>query len=75
MLIENFLSYMKVFCYYSDVRLKKFTDERNSYLDEIKRLKSELQEEKHHSDSHYNGTDSDDLEDAQSEITLIPIRI
>lgn len=61
---ENILDYL-------DVRLKKFTEERNSYLEEINQLKLELQEAKRHSDSHYNGTDSDDLEDAQSKIGLV----
>jgi len=59
---------MQKFWNYLDVRLKKFTDERNSYIDEINQLKLELQEAKRHSDNHYNGTDSDDLEDAQSKI-------
>jgi len=54
-----------------DVRLKKFTEERNSYLEEINQLKLELQEAKRHSDSHYNGTDSDDLEDAQKETNKV----
>ncbi|CAH1732660.1 leucine-rich repeat flightless-interacting protein 2 isoform X1 [Aphis gossypii] len=54
-----------------DVRLKKFTEERNSYIDEINRLKLELQEAKRHSDNHYNGTDSDDLEDAQKETNKV----
>jgi len=63
----------KYFGVYSDVRLKKFTEERNSYIDEINRLKLELQEAKRHSDNHYNGTDSDDLEDAQSKIGFVSI--
>ncbi|XP_022174103.1 leucine-rich repeat flightless-interacting protein 2 isoform X1 [Myzus persicae] len=54
-----------------DVRLKKFTEERNSYIDEINQLKLELQEAKRHSDNHYNGTDSDDLEDAQKETNKV----
>jgi len=54
-----------------DVRLQKFTEERNNYLDEINRLKLELQEAKHHSNSHYNGTDSDNLEDAQKETNKV----
>lgn len=58
-----------------DVRLQKFAEERNNYLDEINRLKLELQEAKLHSDSHYNGTDSDELEDAQSKIGLVSIVI
>jgi len=32
-----------------------------------------LQEAKRHSDNHYNGTDSDDLEDAQSKIGFVSI--
>lgn len=57
------------------MRLQKFTEERNNYLDEISQLKLELQEAKLHSDSHFNGTDSDELEDAQSNIGLVSIVI
>lgn len=51
------------------------TEERNSYLDEIKQLKLELQEAKCYSDSHFNGSDSDDLEDVQSNVGLVSILI
>ncbi|XP_050439245.1 leucine-rich repeat flightless-interacting protein 2 isoform X2 [Adelges cooleyi] len=54
-----------------DVRLKKFADERAGYLEEINRLNLELQKAKHHSDSHCNGTDSDDLEDTQKETNKV----
>ncbi|VVC34557.1 Hypothetical protein CINCED_3A021578 [Cinara cedri] len=50
-----------------DVRLKKFTEERDNYIHEINRLKLELQDAKRHNDRNFNGTDSDDLEDAQKE--------
>lgn len=53
------------------MRLKKFKEERNNYLEEINQLKLELQEAKRHSESHYNGADSDDLEDAQSKIGFV----
>ncbi|XP_050530362.1 leucine-rich repeat flightless-interacting protein 2 isoform X2 [Daktulosphaira vitifoliae] len=54
-----------------DVRLKKFADERAGFLEEISRLKLELQEAKHFSDIQCNGTDSDDLEDTQKETNKV----
>lgn len=64
-----------IFCNDLDVRLKKLTEERTNYLDQINKLKAELQEAKCYSDSHYNGTDSDDLEDTQSKIGSVSILI
>lgn len=49
-----------------DVRLKKFSEERNNYIDEINCLKLELQEAKRHNNIN-QCSDSDDVENAQKE--------
>lgn len=47
------------------MRLKKFSEERNNYIDEINCLKLELQEAKRHNNIN-QCSDSDDVEHAQS---------
>lgn len=54
-----------------DVRLKKFLEERNELMDELRHVKLELEEERSRSRGHrvnsLNGPHSDDIEDIQRE--------
>jgi hypothetical protein len=50
----------------SDVRLKRFVEERNELLDELRRVKLELEEERASRGRHANGP-TDDQDDIQRE--------
>ncbi|XP_046678856.1 leucine-rich repeat flightless-interacting protein 2 [Homalodisca vitripennis] len=50
-----------------DVRLKKFVEERNELVDELRRVKMELEEERAHSRGRHTNGPTDDSEDIQRE--------
>lgn len=61
--------------FFTDVRLKKFIEERNELMDELRHVKLELEEERSRSRGHrvnsLNGPHSDDIEDIQSMYTSV----